>query len=79
MFSTNKTEPEADASADFFKSREDPLLSRKEAARYVRMSPGYLAILDCTKAIDLKPVKIRNRVYYYKSVLDEFLNADLKP
>ena len=81
MLNSNKTDTgtETDTSTTFFNSREDPLLSIKEAARYVRMSPGYLAVLDCTKSFDLKPVKIRGRVYYYKSVLDDFLNADLKP
>ncbi len=63
----------------FFNNRDDPLLSRKEAARYTGRSPGTLAVIDCNKTYDLQPVKIRGRVFYLKSVLDQFLSKDLLP
>lgn len=79
MFTGNKNLNETNETQDFFTSREDPLLSRKEAAKYMRMSPGSLAVIDCMKTYDLEPVKIGGRAYYYKSVLDKFLSRNLKP
>lgn len=45
---------------------------RKGAAKYIGKSPGTLSVWDCTKRNDLKPVKLRNRVYYRISDLDKF-------
>lgn len=62
-----------------FSPHEDPLLDRKQAARYLgNLSPGTLAVWDCTKRYDLKPIKIgRRSVRYRKSSLDAFLEAQL--
>ncbi|OSZ79017.1 excisionase [Chitinophagaceae bacterium IBVUCB1] len=51
----------------------EPLLNRKEAARYINYSYGTLAVWDCTKRYDLKPIKIGRTVRYRKSALDAFL------
>jgi hypothetical protein len=57
---------------------QDPLLSRKDAAKYLgNLAPGTLAVWDCTKRYDLKPLKAGNRVVYRKSVLDKFLERQL--
>ena len=39
-----------------------PLLSRKEAARYLNLSPGTLAVSDCTKRHNLNPIKVGGAV-----------------
>jgi len=57
----------------------DPLLNRKEAARFLSLSPGTLAVWDCTKRHDLKPIKIGRAVRYRLSDLNRFLEAQLKP
>lgn len=54
-------------------SAPDELLSRKEAAQYLKMSPGTLAVWDCTKRYDLKPLKLGRSVRYRRSQLDRFL------
>lgn len=74
----NRTQEETELST-FYNDRDDPLMSRKEAARYAGRSPGTLAVIDCKKSYDLKPIKIRGRVYYLKSVIDKFLSEDLNP
>lgn len=51
----------------------EPLLNRKEAARYINYSYGTLAVWDSTKRYDLKPIKIGRTVRYRKSTLDAFL------
>lgn len=56
----------------------EPLLDRKSAARYLGMSPGTLAVWDCTKRYDLKPLKIGRSVRYRRSDLDNFLEQQLK-
>ncbi len=56
----------------------EPLLNRKLAARYLGVSPGTLAVWDCTKRYDLKPIKIGRAVRYRRSNLDAFLNSQLK-
>jgi predicted DNA-binding transcriptional regulator AlpA len=63
------------------KDNLDPLLNRKEAARYINFAPGTLAVWDCTKRYDLKPIKIGKSVRYRRSELDRFLerNHNLKP
>lgn len=52
---------------------ENILLDRKTAAKYLRISPGTLAVWDCTKRYDLKPLKVGRSVRYRKSVLDAFI------
>lgn len=79
MFDVPYTVSKEDEFPTFYNSRSDPLYSRKEAARYTRRSPGTLAVIDCNKTYDLKPVKIRGRVYYPKSALDRFLSEGLRP
>lgn len=56
----------------------EPLLDRKTAAKYLAVSPGTLAVWDCTKRYDLKPLKVGRAVRYRKADLDAFLNAQLK-
>lgn len=59
---------------------DDPLLNRKEAAKYLRKSPGTLAVWDCTKRYDLKPIRMGKRIVLYRrSNLDKVLEAELKP
>lgn len=57
----------------------EPLLNRKDAAKYLRVSPGTLAVWDCTKRYDLKPIKIGRAVRYRLSDLNRFLEDQLKP
>ena len=59
-------------------TNHDPLLNRKEAARFLNVSPGTLAVWDCTKRYDLKPIKIGRAVRYRRSSLDQFLENQLK-
>lgn len=55
-------------------NNQDTLLNRKDAAKYIGgFSAGTLAVWDCTKRYDLKPVKIGRSVRYRKSVLDAFI------
>jgi hypothetical protein len=56
----------------------EPLLDRKSAAKYLCVSPGTLAVWDCTKRYDLKPIKVGRAVRYRRSSLDDFLNNQLK-
>lgn len=56
----------------------DALLDRKTAAKYLAVSPGTLAVWDCTKRYDLKPIKVGRAVRYRKADLDAFLNTQLK-
>lgn len=56
----------------------EPLLDRKSAAKYLSVSPGTLAVWDCTKSYDLKPLKIGRAVRYRRSSLDQFLESQLK-
>lgn len=55
----------------------EPLLDRKSAAKYLGVSPGTLAVWDCTKRYDLKPIKIGRSVRYRRADLEDFLNAQL--
>ena len=59
-------------------SNTEPLLDRKTAAKYLRVSPGTLAVWDCTKRYDLKPLKVGRAVRYRRADLDAFLNTQLK-
>lgn len=56
----------------------EPLMSRKDAARYLSISPGTLAVWDSTKRYDLKPIKVGTAVRYRRSVIEEFLNRQFK-
>ncbi|PSR56637.1 DNA-binding protein [Adhaeribacter arboris] len=56
----------------------EPLLDRKSAAKYLSVSPGTLAVWDCTKRYDLKPIKVGRAVRYRRTDLDDFLNSQLK-
>lgn len=60
------------------KTTNDRLLDRKSAARYLSVSPGTLAVWDCTKRYDLKPIKIGRSVRYRLSDLNNFLDQQLK-
>lgn len=51
----------------------DKLIDRKEAAAMLRVSPSTLAVWDCTRRYDLKPVKIGKLVRYRKSVIEQFM------
>jgi len=55
--------------------KPDDLLSRKEAARYLKLSPGTLATWDSTKRHNLNPIKIGYQVRYRRSDLDKFLES----
>ena len=55
----------------------EPLLDRKTAARYLAISPGTLAVWDCTKRYDLKPIKVGRAVRYRPSDLDKLLEDRL--
>lgn len=55
----------------------EPLLDRKLAAKYLGMSPGTLAVWDCTKRYNLNPLKIGRSVRYRKSELDKFIESQL--
>ena len=61
----------------------EELLDRKSAAKYLGgstpLSPGTLAVWDCTKRYDLKPIKVGRSVRYRRSVLDSFLEERQKP
>lgn len=49
------------------------LMTRKEAARYLKLQPHTLAVWHSEKRYDLKPIKIGRAVRYLKSELDRFL------
>ena len=51
----------------------EPLMDRKTAAKYLSISPGTLAIWDCTKRHNLNPIKVGRAVRYRRTVLDKFL------
>lgn len=57
---------------------EEQLLDRKTAARYLRVSPGTLAVWDCTKRYNLNPLKVGRAVRYRKADLDKFLERTLE-
>ncbi len=58
---------------------DDPLWDRKTAARYLSLAPNTLAVWDCTKRHDLKPIKLGRAVRYRKSSLDAFLASQVRP
>lgn len=55
----------------------EPLLDRKSAAKYLNVAPGTLAVWDCTKRYDLKPIKIGRAVRYRRSDLNDFIEQRL--
>ena len=57
--------------------KDDSLLDRKTAARYLRVAPGTLAVWDCTKRYNLEPIKIGRAVRYRRSSLDKFIEDRL--
>ena len=57
----------------------DRLLTRKEAAEYLGFKENTLAIWDCKKRHDLKPLKIGRTVRYRLSVLHAFLLESMRP
>ena len=59
------------------KNDQEPLLDRKTAAKYLRVSPGTLAVWDCTKRYNLEPIKIGRAVRYRRSSLDKFIEDRL--
>ena len=62
------------------KIQEDRLLDRIAAAKYLGdLSPGTLAVWDCTKRYNLKPIKIGKLVRYKQSILDEFIKERMTP
>jgi len=61
-------------------SNHTKLITRKEAAEYIGMSPGTLAVWASTKRYDLKPIKVGTKaVRYLPSELDKFLLLKKKP
>lgn len=56
---------------------ESHLLTRKEAAQYLGISEGTLAVWACTKRYDLQMVKIGRLVKYRLSDLDAFIENNL--
>jgi len=56
----------------------DEWFDTKRAARYLKYSPGTLAVWRSTKRYDLKHSKIGRSIRYRKSSLDEFAEARLK-
>lgn len=59
------------------KEQLESLLCRKRAARYLNVSPGTLAVWDCTKRYNLNPLKIGRAVRYRRSDLDAFIMGQL--
>ena len=56
----------------------EPLLDRKSAAKYLKISPGTLAVWDCTKRYNLNPLKVGRAVRYRRADLDHFLQTQLE-
>ncbi len=55
-------------------ANEDPLLNRKEAAKFLGLSPKTLAMWQSTKRIILPVTKIGRRVFYKQSILKKFID-----
>ncbi|HYF32500.1 MAG TPA: hypothetical protein VD993_15355 [Chitinophagaceae bacterium] len=59
---------------------DDILMDRKTAVKYLGLTnPNTLAVWDCTKRYDLKPIKVGRAVRYRKSILDKFLEERQRP
>jgi len=59
-------------------ANDDPLLTRKEAAAYLGLSPRTLAIWASTGRYGLEVIKIGRLAKYRRSTLDRFINARAK-
>lgn len=59
-------------------TNNEPLMDRKTAAKYMGVSPGTLAVWDCTKRYNLNPLKVGRSVRYRKIDLDKFLERQLE-
>lgn len=57
--------------------KEDALLDRKQAAKYLGLAAQTLAVWDCTKRYDLAPIKLGRSVRYRRSSLDRFIERNL--
>ena len=61
----------------------DELVDRKSAGKILGgtkpYSPKTLAVWDCTKRYDLRPVKIGRDVRYWRSYLEKIRKEGLKP
>jgi len=57
------------------KERDAELLTRKQAAEYLTITPGTLAVWTCTKRYSLKYIKIGRHIRYRKSDLDSFIKS----
>ena len=42
----------------------EPLWNREQVAKFLRTTPGTVAVWDCTKQYNLKPIKIGRSVRY---------------
>ena len=60
-------------------SGTEALLDRKAAAKFLSLSPGTLAVWDCTKRYDLKPIKVGRAVRYRLADLERFLFERMRP
>jgi hypothetical protein len=61
------------------KNNFEPLWDRKTTANYMNVSPGTLAVWDCTKRFDLQPIKVGRCVRYRPSVIRKFLEDRTSP
>lgn len=69
-------EPASAVSALFGpKSNPDPLLTEEEAAAFLGIRPGTLAVWRATKRYSLTYAKIGSRVRYRMSVLQAFVDG----
>ena len=58
---------------------DEPLMDRKTAAKYLGVTPETLAVWDCTKRYDLRPIRIGRSVRYQRSELEKFLIEQQQP
>lgn len=64
--------------ANFKADPHNHLMDRKTAAVYLGISPNTLAVWDCTKRYDLKPLKVGRSIRCRKSEVDSFLAREMK-
>jgi predicted DNA-binding transcriptional regulator AlpA len=53
--------------------QDEELWDRKTVAKYLNISPDTLAVWDCTKRYDLKPIKVGRSVRYRPSEIEQFI------
>jgi predicted DNA-binding transcriptional regulator AlpA len=58
---------------------ETEYMDRRAAAKYIGFAHGTLAVWDCNKRYDLKPIKIGRSVRYTRANLDAFMQQQVKP